>query len=285
MLMDVLRAIGQPETGLIEQSADGLLLLGQVGEKLVEHYSFYAVFQTPEEYRLISGGKELGTLPIVNVMAPGMMLIFSGRRWVIQEIDDRDKVIMVNPSKGGTPPIFGGDPGDIHDRVIERMFKVLEEDTIPTYMDLTARDLLGEARRHYAQLGFKTASVVSLSETRFALATRAGTVKTNTLALALRACGFTLETFDGFLTVVSKEQEHNLNDALQRIANGGTINLFGDQTNLIFEKFHSYLTRDLLELDALSTRVDASALGDLCNGILTANYALTCMTGESRELS
>ena len=264
ILTDVLRALGQPETGLIEQSDDGLLLLGQVGEKLVEHYSFYAVFQTPEEYRLISGGKELGTLPIVNVMAPGMMLIFSGRRWVIQEIDDRDKVIMVNPSKGGTPPVFGGDPGDIHDRVIERMFKVLEEDTIPTYMDLTARNLLEEARRHYVQLGFKTASVVSLSETRFALATRAGTVKTNTLALALRACGFTVETFDGFLTVTSKEKEHNLHDALKRIASGATISLFDDQTNLIFEKFHSYLTRDLLELDALSAKVDAAALCALC---------------------
>jgi ATP-dependent helicase Lhr and Lhr-like helicase len=111
---------------------------------------------------------------------------------------------MVNPSKGGTPPNFGGDPGEIHDRVIERMFKVLEEDTIPAYMDLTARDLLEEARRHYAQLGFKTTSIVPLSETRFALATRAGTVKTNTLALALRACGSTVETFDGFLTVTSK---------------------------------------------------------------------------------
>ena len=62
--MDVLRALGQLDTGLIEQSDDGMLLLGRVGEKLVEHYSFYAVFQTPEEYRLISGGKELGTLPI-----------------------------------------------------------------------------------------------------------------------------------------------------------------------------------------------------------------------------
>jgi ATP-dependent helicase Lhr and Lhr-like helicase len=61
--MDVLRALGQPEVALIEQTSDGLLLLGPNGEKLVEHYSFYAVFQTPEEYRLISGGKELEHSP------------------------------------------------------------------------------------------------------------------------------------------------------------------------------------------------------------------------------
>lgn len=64
-------------------------------------------------------------LVTANVTAPRVMLVFSGRRWVIQEIDDQDRVIMVVPSKGGTSPVFGGDP----DRLIERMFKVLETKT------------------------------------------------------------------------------------------------------------------------------------------------------------
>ena len=266
---NVLRALGQPETGLIEQSDDGLLLLGRVGEKLVEHYSFYAVFQTPEEYRLISGGKELGTLPIMNVMAPGMMLIFSGRRWIIQEIDDRDKVIMVVPSKGGTPPVFGGDPGDIHDHVIARMFMVFESDDKHIYADQTARELLEEARRQYAHLGFATASIIPLGETSFSLATRVGTIKTTTLALALRASGFEVDAFDGFLTVSAKDGSIDIRDTLQRIAAGEPVNLFGDQTNLIFEKFHTYLSRDLLQLDALGCKVDASYLPQLCHQIIS----------------
>ncbi|OJF97349.1 ATP-dependent helicase [Rhizobium sp. 58] len=269
VFMDVLRSLGQPETGLIEQGEDGLLLLGRVGEKLVEHYSFYAVFQTPEEYRLISGGKDLGTLPILNVMAPGMMLIFSGRRWVIQEIDDRDKVIIVTPSKGGTPPIFGGDPGEIHDTVIERMFMVMESEDTPHYIDLTARDLLAEARRHYAQLGYATSSIVPLGENSFALATRVGTVKTNTLALALRATGFEVDTYDGFLTVSSKGETVDLAATLRRVAAGEKVSLFGDQTNLIFEKFHTYLTRDLLKMDALGCKVDAGSLPELCQRIIS----------------
>jgi ATP-dependent Lhr-like helicase len=267
--MDVLRALGQPDTGLIEQSDDGLLLLGRVGEKLVEHYSFYAVFQTPEEYRLISGGKELGTLPIVNVMAPGMMLIFSGRRWVIQEIDDQDKVIMVAPSKGGTPPIFGGDPGDIHDRVIERMFTVLESEDKHLYADKAARDLLDEARREYAKLGLATRSIIPLSEQSFSVATRVGTVKTTTLALALRAKGLEVDTYDGFLTVSSKDGAVDVRDTLHAIASGEPVDLFGEQTNLIFEKFHTYLSRNLLERDALACKVDASCLPTLCQKIIS----------------
>jgi ATP-dependent Lhr-like helicase len=114
--------MGQADPALIEQAKDGLLLLGPMGETLVSHYSFYAVFQTPEEYRLISDGRELGTLPVDNMVAPGMMLIFSGRRWLVQEVDDRAKVILVTP-QGRHPTDFGGDAGIIHDVVIERMFQ------------------------------------------------------------------------------------------------------------------------------------------------------------------
>ncbi|WP_323009809.1 DEAD/DEAH box helicase [Paracoccus sp. (in: a-proteobacteria)] len=268
VFMAVLRALGHPDTGLIEQSDDGLLLLGRIGEKLVEHYSFYAVFNTPEEYRLISGGKDLGTLPIVNVMAPGMMLIFSGRRWIVLEVDDRDKVIMVTPSKGGTPPVFGGDPGDIHDAVIERMFDVLEGNTARIYMDREARDLLDEARRHYAQLGFAASSIIQLGESSYAVATRVGTVKTTTLALALRGMGFEVEPHDGFLTVRAKSKAPDLTDTFGRIASGEDFALFNDQTNLIFEKYHPYLTRDLLERDALSSKVDRDSLRGVAKMIL-----------------
>jgi hypothetical protein len=48
--------MGQSDPALIEQASDGLLLLGSMGETLTSHYSFYAVFQTSEEYRLIADG-------------------------------------------------------------------------------------------------------------------------------------------------------------------------------------------------------------------------------------
>ena len=43
LFADLLRHMGSSDVLLIEQSADGFLLLGSRGEKLVEHYSFYAV--------------------------------------------------------------------------------------------------------------------------------------------------------------------------------------------------------------------------------------------------
>ena len=264
LFLDVLRAMGNPKIDLLEQADNGLLLLGRVGEKLVEQYSFYAVFKTPEEYRLIAEGRELGTLPVDNILAPGMMLIFSGRRWLVQEIHDRDRVILVAPAKAGTPPRFGGDPGDIHDRVIERMFEILENDLQPIYMDKVSLELLDEARQNYARLGIAANPIAMLGENSSVLATRCGTVKTTTLALALGSFGFKVERHDGFLCVESGKKSPLLTDALADIAVGKPLNLFAHEPNLVFEKFHPFLTPELLQEDALAGRLDLDALPSLC---------------------
>lgn len=268
LFLDVMRALGHPEVALIEQAGDGLLLLGANGEKLVEHYSFYAVFQTPEEYRLISGGKELGTLPVDNMIAPGMLLIFSGRRWLVLEVHDRDRVIMVAPAKAGVPPIFGGDPGNIHDRVIERMFDVLEGQKRPIYLDATALELLDEARSNYGQLQFYPGRIAQLSDNAAVIATKAGSVRTTTLALALRANGFTVQTHDGFLEVFGKDESPPLIDALSVLADGTEVDLFAHSPNLLFEKFHPHLTEDLLRRDAMSSKLDVKSLPELAAAIL-----------------
>lgn len=266
--VDVLRAMGSHEHALIEQASDGLLLLGGGGEKLVEHYSFYAVFQTPEEYRLVANGRELGTLPVDNLIAPGMLLIFSGRRWQVVEVHDRDRVILVVPAKAGIPPIFGGDPGNIHDRVIERMFALLESDHRPIYMDKAALDLLSEARGNYAQLKFNPGRIAQMGDDSFILATRSGTLKTTTLALALRAYGFSVQTHHGFLEVFGKDETPPLIETLTGLSSGNEVDLFEHSPNLIFEKFHPHLTEALLKSDAMSARLQLDALASLCDQIV-----------------
>ena len=263
---DVLRALGDPQADLIEQAADNLLLLGKKGERIVEHYSFYAVFQTPEEYRLLTGGRELGTLPVDNVLAPGMLLIFSGRRWQIVEVDDRDKVITLVPAPGGTAPIFGGDPGDIHDEVVARMFEILVGDDVPAYLDATAVDLLDEGRRAYKQMGLHRTRIVERGEGAWTVATRAGTSVTTTLALALRAHGFEVQAHDGFLEVT--HEGNDLRIALHALSDAPMDVIVPPDASLSFEKFHPHLSRDLLILDALSCRLLPAALPGLCTELL-----------------
>jgi len=262
-LVRVLRALGHPDINLIEQSDSGLLLLGAQGEYLVEHYSFYAVFESSDEYRLISDGHTLGTIPINSVVSPGIMIIFSGKRWVITEIDDRTKVIIVKASGCGAAPKFSTRPGNIHDTVVERMFELLETTTEPIYIDNTSKDMLQDARACYEQMGLKSKSAVRSDLSTWILATRTGTIKTSTLALALKQHGFLVTRYDGFIQVVDHDNNITLPHTLRIISTDIERKFSFTSDNLIFEKFHPYLTRDLLELDALSSRIDLVSLPQL----------------------
>ena len=266
--LDVLRAMGSEHTKLIEQTSDGLLLLGSQGEKQVEHYSFYAVFQTPEEFRLFSNGKELGSIPIDNILSKGMFLVFSGRRWVIEEVYNQERIIIVKPAEAGVPPKFGGDVGNIHDRVVQCMFDVLEGDKLPIYMDKTALNLLDEARFQYRELRLETNSIISTSETTKVLATKCGSIKTNTLAMALTSEGFKVFQHDGFIEVEASQPSPTLEETLFDLSNSEAPFLFAHSPNLYFEKFHHFLTEDLLQKDALSQRMEIQHLNELCGSLL-----------------
>ena len=138
---------------LIQQCADGALLLGSVGERLVNHYSFYAVFQTPEEYRVIGDGRELGRLPVQGSLVPGNYLIFAGRRWIVVDVDGRAKVLELSSAAGGALPSFEPGGWEIHDRVRAEMLRLYRSDAIPAYLDSVAADLLAEGRAEFRRCG------------------------------------------------------------------------------------------------------------------------------------
>lgn len=267
----LLRRMGDPEVALIEQSPDGTLLLGREGERIVEHYSFYAVFETPEEYRVTFDGRPLGTIPITVPLAPKMTIVFSGRRWSVVAVHDREKVVLVKPSADGRPPPFGGDFGVIDDRIVRRMRAVLERNDTPRYLDAKAAELLEEGRAAYRQLGLASRRIVDLGEGHYLLATWDGTVRTVTLALALRSHGLRVEPHDGFLDVDDRMEDGSLLHVLNMLASEPPpdgADLAADAAVLETEKFHRYLSRDLLVLDAVSSKLTPSAVPEMAQQLL-----------------
>jgi hypothetical protein len=111
---------------LIQQLNSGELVLGIEGERLTNSYTFYAVFKTPEEFRIVAGSKTLGALPVNSLVIKGQHIIFGGRRWKVTDIDDEKKVIYVTSTKGGKPPKFNGNGSgmSIHDRVRQEMLNI-----------------------------------------------------------------------------------------------------------------------------------------------------------------
>ena len=274
MFARLLRDLGSPETALIEQAPDGTLLLGRQGEQLVEHYSFYAVFQSADEFRVVASGRQIGSLPATNMFVPDMTIIFSGRRWRITQVHSKDRVIEVSEDRTGRPPPFGGTTGQVHDRTMEKMREVLYEKQVPAYLDPTAMRLLEGARSEFFRLHLDTRSICSVGDKSALVATWAGTVKTTTLALWLRNMGYTASVHHGFLEVENKSVDTPLESALRDIAESppdvNRISLPGLE-QCMSEKFHRYLSTDLLYEDAITSVVDLAAMPQLAKSIVGAN--------------
>ena len=269
----LLRRIGDTEVALIEQSTDGTLLLGRVGERIVEHYSFYAVFHTPEEYRVVFSGRPLGTIPTVMPLVPDMTIVFSGRRWKISAIHDREKVVEVAKDATGRPPLFGGDHGIVDDAVVGRMQSILKDKHVPRYLDGEAAELLREGRDAYRRLGLACSRIVELADSRHLVATWDGTIRTTTFALALRCHGFAVAIHDGFLDVEDRRPEHDrLTSVLRTLAvepAPDVTDLASGMSALESEKFHRYLSRELLILDAVTSKISPGSVPDMARRSLT----------------
>ena len=132
---------------LIEQTPEGLLILGLRGEKIVRHHDFYLAFQVNEEYRVTHRGRHIGNVGLPPLLEENPFIILAGRRWKVLDVDHDRRSILVEPSAGGRRPSFlPSHSGEIHARVRETMRALLFHNDVPVYLDPGARTMLSQAR-------------------------------------------------------------------------------------------------------------------------------------------
>ena len=141
----LLRSLGQHE--LIEQTPEGLLILAPLGERITGSYDFYSAFASSIEYAVRSASEEIGSLCADLIPPPGEHLILAGRRWMVQEILDESKLVLVCPARGVKTPIFRGAGGEIHSRIVQEMRAVLSDEDEPQYLSIDALALLRSGRK------------------------------------------------------------------------------------------------------------------------------------------
>ena len=141
---ELLRALAQRQ--LIQQLAEGDIVLGVSGQKLIDHYSFYAAFRAPVEFRVVCQGDDIGTLPEAAIPPPGDHVLLAGRRWQVQHVDGEARVITVIPSRGRRRPRFSSLGADMHPRVHRKMRDIACGTAVPSYIDENARDILKRIR-------------------------------------------------------------------------------------------------------------------------------------------
>ena len=132
------------QTDHIQQTEQGGLIVGLAGERVVNSFKFYGVFQENEEYTVRSESQELGTV----VLPPpvGEKLAIAGHVWVVLDVDPKRHLVYCEQVKGSVPAYFGQCPGDLHTRILQRMRQVLREERQYPYLMKNAVARLNQAR-------------------------------------------------------------------------------------------------------------------------------------------
>lgn len=241
---ELLRALGQGESPLLEQAEDRTILLGPMGEKIVAGRDFYANFTSAEEWRLVHNGRTLGALPIINLMVVGTIIGFAGRRWRVNAVDDRGKVVEVEAHRAGRIPKFDRIASEpIHDRLAEEMRAVLLDDMVPDYLDDVSKNALADGRAAFAGLA-RCWFVEAGSDVH--VLTWKGSVINALLAALLTSIGFACENFDVGVTLTHASFA-DARDVLAALDACPPIEELGHfVTNLVVEKYDDFVPEALL---------------------------------------
>lgn len=132
------------QTDHIQQTEQRGLIVGLAGERVVNSFKFYGVFQENEEYTVRSEAQELGT--VVQPPPVGEKLAIAGHVWQVLDVDHKRHLVYCEQVKGSIPAYFGQCPGDLHTKILARMRQVLREEKQYPYLMKNAVARLEQAR-------------------------------------------------------------------------------------------------------------------------------------------
>ncbi len=161
------------ETDHLQRTEQGGLIVGLAGERVVNSFRFYGVFQENEEYTVRSESQELGTV----VMPPpvGEKLAIAGHVWLVLDVDHKRHLVYCEQVKGSIPAYFGQCPGDLHTKILTRMRQVLREDRQYPYLMKNAVARLEQARFTASHSGVGEMPLINLGGNMWCLLPWVGT--------------------------------------------------------------------------------------------------------------
>ncbi len=238
----------------IQRTESGGLIVGIAGERIVNNYKFYAVFQENEEYTVRTKSEELGT--IVKPPPPGEKIAIAGHVWVVEEVDHKRHLVYCELVKGKVPAYFGEVAGDINTRILERMLQVLCESRSYPYLMKNAVSRLANARLSAKNSGLIAKPLICLGGDMYGLFPWLGTYAFLALErflkikcakrLGLKGLDSSRPYFMQFVIDVSEQKFWAiLKDELTKPID--PLSLVYPKEIPIFDKYDQYLPADLVK--------------------------------------
>lgn len=246
--------ISMIENDYIEMTEEKGLIVGLAGERLISSFKFYAVFKDSEDFTVRHESEEIGT--ITTPPPVGDRFALAGRVWEVEELDVARKLIYVKPVEGKMEVSWPGDYGEIHTKILQRMRRVLEEDTVYPYLKENAAHRLEVARHLARNTGMLEHSIVHLGGYSWCVFPWLGTRSFRTFRkfLASRAAEFRISGIEheagAYITFkMENGNDYSLAKGLaDEVKRNGIIpmSLLAQTENPVFDKYDEYLPNSLL---------------------------------------
>ncbi len=255
--------LGMLENDFIEMTEEKGLIVGLKGERLTNSFKFYAVFKDSEDYTVRCESDEIGT--ITTPPPVGDRFALAGQVWEVEEVDIARKLIYVKSVEGKMEVSWPGDYGEIHTRILERMRKVLAEDTVYPYLKPNAAHRLNVVRALARNTGMIEHSLVHLGGYTWCLFPWLGTRSFRTLRkfITHNASKFRITNleFEGCYYMMFKMENTSGCSFIKELNNIMKLNgidkskLVNTNEMPVFEKYDNYIPAELLRKQYAADRL------------------------------
>ncbi|AXF55600.1 DEAD/DEAH box helicase [Salicibibacter kimchii] len=166
------------------------LIVGLEGERILRGRDFYGVFISPQEFEVIHGSQNIGTLDQSQNLIQGDNFILAGKLWTITEINEDTNKIHVTPAVDGNPPRYISGGGKMHPKIGEKISTILYGNETFAYVDRNAQAMLDDQRHKYHEAKLtEYQRPLWIQNNGWVLETFSGTKITRTLAWMLKTIG------------------------------------------------------------------------------------------------
>lgn len=246
------------EQELLEMTEEKGLIVGLAGERLLRSFQFYAVFKDSEDFTVRAGDPEKGSAEEIGTITTpppvGDRFALAGRVWEVEELDIQRRLVYVHAVAGKMEVSWPGDFGVIHTKILERMRRVLAEDTIYPYLKENAAHRLQVARHLAQNTGMTQNMLLHLGGSTWCIFPWLGTISFRTLRRFLiknaKALGISGVEFEGCYYILFRMEgdAERFRAALAEAAAGGIDcqTLVAPSELPIFDKFDPYVPGELL---------------------------------------
>lgn len=252
----------------IEMTEEKGLIIGLKGERLISSFKFYAVFKDSEDFTVRSGSDEIGT--ITTPPPVGDRFALAGRVWEVLEVDLIRHLIFVRAVDGKMEISWPGDSGEIHTAILERMRRVLLEDTEYPYLSKNARERLATARRIANRAGIGESMLISLGGSSVVLFPWLGTRAFRTLKRYLirnaARLGISDLSSEGCCYMTFKSRGDSLSQLFAAISSDfarvgvDAEDLVSENECPIYEKYDEYIPAELLREAYAADRLEVGEM-------------------------